>query len=1019
MSASDRPFLPAPRFVKSAPRAPGSGAPVSLERVAELLRGLDRDQRRAVTHGEGPLLVIAGPGTGKTEVITRRVAWVIATKRARPSEVLALTFTDRAADEMQSRVDVLVPYGHAEASIHTFHAFGDRLLREFAYELGLPTDPRVISRAEAVVLLREHLFDLGLERYRPLADPTRFLGALVDRCGRAKDQGLTPADLLAAAGVQERAAAAAREMAADDASREAALALGEVAAGERELAVAYGHYQQLLADRGLIDFGDQVHAAVRLLRERPAVRAELQRRFRYIVVDEFQDTNPQQAELLTLLSGGRRNVTVVGDDDQSIYTFRGAAMGNILGFTAAFHGARRVVLRRNHRSRRPILAVAQRLVRHNDPQRLEVLEGLDKSLVTVRRGRRPAAIQVQGYANAEDEADAVAACIAQRVESGEAAADFAVLVRTNADAAPVLRSLGMRGLPVRFSGASGLYARPEVRDLLAFLRAVADPDSSVDLYAVATGAPYRSGGTDMTALLEMARRRHRSLWWAMGEVADQPGVLRLSADTRQRLGRLRSDMLAALDAAHRRPAGELLYEHLKRSGRLRDLVAVAERGDEAPLRNVARLFDIIRAQSAVLQDDRLPFLVPHLQTLAEAGDDPAEPPSDLDGPAISVLTVHKAKGLEFPVVFLIGLVDGRFPLRGRADRLPLPALGDGSDDALEAPFAEERRLAYVAMTRARDELHLSWSRRTASGRLRRPSPFLGEALDRPLDELYDATASSTTVALVERLAAASEPQPPVTVVAPPAAPSRPEEPLSLSYSQIDDYLTCPLKFRLRHVVRVPTPPHHALVLGNALHQAAAAFHTARGRGRTMDADALLEVFDIHWSSEGFLSRQHEEARYASGRAALLRFHADETRPSAPLPVAVEQRFSVRLDGDIVRGRYDRVDETPEGTVITDLKSSDVREQQKATEKARDSLQLQVYALAHEAETGALPAAVQLHFMESGLTGRVVPDRARLDKARAKIREAAAGIREGQFPAKPGYLACSYCPYRDICPESTA
>ena len=1019
MRASDRPFLPAPWREHAGPRPPEAGAPVSLERVAELLRGLDRDQRRAVTHGEGPLLVVAGPGTGKTEVITRRVAWLIATKRARPSEVLALTFTDRAADEMRHRVDVLVPYGHAEASIHTFHAFGDRLLREFAYELGLPTDPRVISRAEAVVLLREHLFELGLERYRPLADPTRFLGALVDRCGRAKDQGLTPADLLARAANQERAAAEALDAAgADVGASEAALALVEAAAGQRELAVAYGHYQRLLADRGLIDFGDQVHAAVRLLRERPAVRAELQRRFRYIVVDEFQDTNPQQAELLRLLSGARRNVTVVGDDDQSIYTFRGAAMGNILGFTAAFDGARRVVLRRNHRSRRPILAVAQRLVRHNDPQRLEVLEGLDKSLVTVRRGRRPAPVQVQGYARAEDEADAVAAIIASRVSGGEAAGDFAVLVRTNSDAAPVLRSLAMHGLPVRFSGASGLYARPEVRDLLAFLRAVADPDSSVDLYAVATGAPYRSGGEDMTALLEMARRRHRSLWWAIGEISAQPGVLRLSADTRQRLGRLRADMSASLEAAHRRPAGELLYEHLKRSGRLRDLVAAAERGDEAPLRNVARLFDIIRAQSAVLQDDRVPFLVPHLQTLAEAGDDPAEPPSDLDGQAVSVLTVHKAKGLEFPVVFLIGLVDGRFPLRGRAERLPLPTPGTDVEDRREAPFAEERRLCYVAMTRARDELHLSWSRRTASGRSRRPSPFLGEALDRPLEALHDGPRPTTTAALVERLAAASEPHPMVTMDAPTALP-RPEEPLTLSYSQIDDYLTCPLKYRLRHLVRVPTPPHHALVLGNALHQAAAAFHTARSRGRPMDVDALLDVFDVHWSNEGFLSRQHEEARYASGRAALVRFHAAETRPGAPVPVAVERRFSVHLEGEIVRGRYDRVDETAEGTVITDLKSSDVREQRKATEKARDSLQLQVYALAHEAETGRLPAAVQLQFMESGLIGRAVPDGARLDKARARIAEAAAGIRQGHFPAKPDYLACSYCPYRDVCPASTA
>lgn len=1017
MTAPHRPSWAATPAIATSPQPPDGSAPVSLERVAELLRGLDRDQRRAVTHGEGPMLVIAGPGTGKTEVITRRVAWLIATKRARPSEVLALTFTDRAADEMQTRVDVLVPYGHAEASIHTFHAFGDRLLREFGYELGLPSDPRVISRAEAVVLLREHLFELGLERYRPLADPSRFLGALVDRCGRAKDQGLTPADLQAAAEAQVRTGEEALQEAGDEMSRGAALALIESAAGRRELAVAYEHYQRLLVERGLIDFGDQVHAAVRLLRERPAVRAELQRRFRYIVVDEFQDTNPQQAELLSLLAGPRRNVTVVGDDDQSIYTFRGAAMGNILGFTAAFDGARRVVLRRNHRSRRPIIATAQRLVRHNDPHRLETLEGLDKSLVTVRRGRRAVPVEVEGYATVEEEADAVAARISERVGCGEAPADFAVLVRTNGDAAPVLRSLAMRGLPVRFSGASGLYAREEVRDLLAILRAVADPESSVDLYAVATGAPYRTVGADMTTLLEMARRRHRSLWWAIAEVIEQPGVLRLATATRQRLARLRGDMLAALEAAHRRPAGEVLYEHLKRSGRLRDLIAAAERGDEAPLRNVARLFDIIRAQSAVLQDDRLPFLVPHLRSLAEAGDDPAEPASDGDQQAVSVLTIHKAKGLEFPVVFLIGMVDGRFPLRRRADRLPPLALGDVTADGLEAPFAEERRLCYVAMTRARDELHLSWSRRTASGRAHRPSPFLGEALDRPLDGLQGTFGPAIPAALVGRLAAAQGPR--LATVVQPAPPVPADEPLTLSYSQIDDYLTCPLKFRLRHVIRVPTPPHHALVLGNALHQAAAAFHTARSHGRLMDHDALLEVFDVHWSSEGFLSRQHEEARYASGRAALLRFHAEQTRPGATVPAAVERTFSVRIEGDIVRGRYDRVDETPEGTVITDLKSSDVREQKKASEKARDSLQLQVYALAHEAETGVLPAAVQLHFMESGLTGRATPDPARLAKARAKIAKAAAGIRAGQFDARPDYLACGYCPYRDICPSSAA
>ena len=183
-------------------------APVSIEGIRALLTGLDRRQRLAVTHGEGPLLVIAGPGTGKTEVITRRVAWLIASRRARPSQILALTFTERAADEMQARVDLLVPYGQADTAIHTFHAFGDWLLREHGHAIGRPMDPRVIGRAEAMVLLRERIFELGLQRYRPLGDPTRFAGALVDLFARAKEEGLGPDDLAAYAAELEAGARA-------------------------------------------------------------------------------------------------------------------------------------------------------------------------------------------------------------------------------------------------------------------------------------------------------------------------------------------------------------------------------------------------------------------------------------------------------------------------------------------------------------------------------------------------------------------------------------------------------------------------------------------------------------------------------------------------------------------------------------------------------------------------------------------------------------------------------------------
>ena len=274
-----------------------------------LLADLTARQRKAVTHGDGPLLIVAGAGTGKTTVITRRIAWLIAEKRAKPSEILALTFTDRAALEMTERVDRLVPYGYTDTVISTFHAFGDRLLREHALEAGLSDRSTVLSRAEQVIFLREHLFELPLDRYRPLGDPTRFLHALVTLISRARDEDVTPADYAVAA---EAIAARQAESPFDE-------ALAEEASQQAELAALYAAYERLMRANDRLDFGDQVSLALRLLRDHPAVLAAERERYRYILVDEFQDTNYAQFELVKLLAGSpRANVTVVGDDDQSI-----------------------------------------------------------------------------------------------------------------------------------------------------------------------------------------------------------------------------------------------------------------------------------------------------------------------------------------------------------------------------------------------------------------------------------------------------------------------------------------------------------------------------------------------------------------------------------------------------------------------------------------------------------------------------------------------------------------------------
>ncbi|MEO8468262.1 MAG: ATP-dependent DNA helicase [Chloroflexota bacterium] len=1031
-------------------------APADEGGLAALLDGLNPEQRRAVTHGAGPLLVVAGAGTGKTEVITRRIAWLVATRRARPSQILGLTFTDKAAAEMQVRVDQLVPYGFADTAISTFHAFGDRLIREFAFELGIAPDARVLSHAESIVLLREHLFELGLDAYLPLGDPTRFLGALTTLFGRCRDEDVSPeryrhhAEELAAT-----AKVAVRTTTDDPADGEGrgdtdTTALLELASRQGELATAYERYTQLLAGSGSIDFGDQVALALRLLRQSPATLATVRNRYRYILVDEFQDTNPVQSALVELIGDGHRNLTVVGDDDQSIYRFRGAAISNILEFRDHFKGARTVVLRRNYRSTAPILDASHRLIKFNDPDRLESRVGISKKLLPQRALNSSLPVRVHAFETATEEADWIAAEFRRRIDAGVQPRDLAVLVRTNAGADPILRSFNVAGVPWTFAGASGLYGRPEVRLLLSVLRAVTDPEASADVYAIGASDIYDVPAEDLTVVMAAARREHRSAWAVLEALDDEPapGQLAVSPEGRPPLRRLVGDLRRLRELAHRRPAGEVLYAFLRDSGWLARMAGAGSAAGEEALANVARFFDIVRSRSALLVDDRAVFLIPHLTTLIEAGDDPGAAEPDPFVAAVSVMTVHKAKGLEFPVVVIPGLVAGRFPSTTRRAPLAMP------DSLLQTPVSdgdphlpEERRLFFVAMTRARDELILTHAADYGGARARRISPFVLEALDLPTSAALSPRSPDRDPRT--RIASfATVPQPARELRMGPI-----EGPLSLSHSSIDAYLQCPRKYQYSHVLRVPTAPHHSIVYGAALHQAVQEFHRAEAGGRVMSQKELDGVFEGAWTNQGFVSREHEQARLAAGRAALRRFRAGQRAPGAVVPAWVEREFSFSMGGDRIRGRFDRVDIVPvagtaaddpaaalaeasasnradiieptlqllgrERVTITDYKSSDVRDPVKARQRARDSLQLQIYAMAYEAMTGRLPDAVQLHFLDSGLIGQASVEPDRLAKARNRISAAATGIRARDYEAQPDTMACTYCPYREICPSSAA
>jgi DNA helicase-2/ATP-dependent DNA helicase PcrA len=516
---------------------------------------------------------------------------------------------------------------------------------------------------------------------------------------------------------------------------------------------------------------------------------------------------------------------------------------------------------------------------------------------------------------------------------------------------------------------------------------------------------YQVPIVDLTKCDTYADRRHR---WLFDVLRDVPDDVELSDHGAMAVARLTKDLERYMELARETPTGELLYQFLTDSG-LMSRYARAPVELEQEVQNVGKFFARVRDASRVLRYDTVREFVNHLDALVDAGEDPAVAEADPETPAVHVLTVHKAKGLEWPVVFLVNCVQHRFPSVRRAEPIEVPA-GLIKDTLPSGDFhlQEERRLFYVGMTRARERLYLTSAVDMGTRREWKVSQFVLEALD--LSKAAARPFASTPVEELHRHA-----PPPMPGLAEwPALP--PDAELTVSHKQVDDYQTCPLKYHYIHVLRIPLRQHHSVVYGNALHRAVEFYLTRRAAGNFTALDDLLGAYDEAWRNEGFLTREHEEQRRLAGRAALARFYHEE-EASGGKPAAVEQEFGVALGPTRVRGRFDRLDASPAGTVVIDYKSSDVADQRKADQRARESLQLKIYALALREMTGRLPAQVELRFLESGLAGRHRPTDVDLAAARAAIEAAAAGIRARRFAATPAYQTCRYCPYNQVCPST--
>ncbi len=635
-----------------------------------LLVGLNRPQREAVVHEGPPLLVLAGAGSGKTRVLTRRIAWLISERGVHPSSILAITFTNKAAAEMRERVREMVGPSAAQMWVSTFHSACVRILRRDVDKLGLKSSFTIYDAADSKRLITQVLNGLGLDtkKYQP--------AAVLNWVSNAKNQLQGPQDL----------------------------APGVTTALERTYLECYTEYQKRLRQANALDFDDLIMSTVSLLQQHPEIREYWRRRFRQVLVDEYQDTNHAQYELIHQLCAddlvgatgqppriSPPGLMVVGDADQSIYGFRGADISNILEFEQGFPSARVIMLEQNYRSTQNILDAANAVIERNSGRR-------PKQLWTDADHGEP----LVGYV-ADDE-HGEARFVADEIdrlgdEQGTRPADVAVFYRTNAQSR-VFEEIFVRvGLPYRVVGGVRFYERKEVRDALAYLRVLANPDDEVALHRI-LNTPRRGIGERAAACVEaLSRREAISFWEALQRAAEAPGLATRSLKSIAQFVEMIQGLQSMVLADER--VDVVLEELLVASGYLASLETSTDPQDEARLENLAELVAVARefAEDPLQEsaaDDREPGLADFLERVALVADSdqiPDAPEEEDEQGMVTLMTLHTAKGLEFPVVFLTGMEDGIFP-HSRS-------LGDPAEQE------EERRLAYVGLTRARQRLYLT------------------------------------------------------------------------------------------------------------------------------------------------------------------------------------------------------------------------------------------------------------------------------------------------------------------------
>lgn len=974
--------------------------------MQEILKDLNKEQKQAATHDKGPLLIVAGAGTGKTTVITRRIAWLINQKKAEPDEILALTFTDKSAGEMEERVDKLMPYGYVDLWISTFHSFAERVLKQHALDIGLSNDFKLLNTTEQWLLVRENLEKFNLDYYKPLGNPTKFIHALLTHFSRAKDELIFPEDYLEYA----------EEMQLNRDSEDQAEEKNRLL----EVANAYHVYQQILLNNNALDFGDLVNYTLQLFKKRPNILEKIRQQFKYIMVDEFQDTNWAQYELIKIIAAPNNNLTVVGDDDQSIYKFRGASISNILQFKKDYPKSEKIVLTSNYRSAQEILDLSYNFIKLNNPNRLEEAENINKELKSQLESRGE--IKHIHKENLSQEVEAVGEKIMEIKKKDKEAvwSDFAILVRANSNALPFSSYFKKGGTPYQFLALRGLYNKPIVLDIINYFKLLDNYHESTALYRILTLPFLDISQEDIAKLVYESKRNTWSLYEALKKIDT---IKDITDPAREKIKNFLNQINKHAMLAREKNTSEVLMHFLKDSGYLgylnkQNISPEKESLNREKLNHLQQFYKKITDFENSYSNPTLNEFMSLLNLELESGEE-GSLAFDVDaGPdMVKIMTMHAAKGLEFKYVFIPNLVDRRFPTTERRDPIILP------DDLIKETLPEgdihlqeERRLMYVAMTRAKQGLYLTSASDYGGARKKKISRFLME-LGFEILEDNNNSGKKEDVARRMELEKKSQSQKEKKFVLP----------KKFSFTQLAGFSKCPLQYKFSHILKIPVFGKPTFSFGKTMHNTLQKFfeiyiekseakqsnifgENIKNKNNLPSPDKLLKIFEENWIDEWYRSFNQKEEYRKKGINSLKEFY-NQIKNNPPQVMYVEKGFNIKIGKYTLKGRIDRVDRVEGGIEIIDYKTG----KSKNKLSLEDKKQLLIYQIAAEEVLGEKPQKLTYHYLDDNKQLSFLGKDKEIDKIKQEVLEQINKISQSDFISSPGKpIPCSYCDYKFIC-----